>query len=315
MNAVIIHGGTQYPPFLADCIIQFFLFNENSTLYCIVDNFFSELEDLKNTYKNLKIIYTHTLKKSFPHIFFLLFNRMAWNKWRGGFWRYVVERFFILADFMHQFNEVDILHFEYDNLIYVNINELYTKFKNTNKICIPSDYDERCIPGIVYIPSYKFLYKFCNFYNFHYTLKPNNDMMAFSLFQRKKSKYCTLLPVIPNYYVDSKKELISLDGKKSKNPYSFCEKFNQFQGIFDAAAFGQYIGGIDTRYSNNSDENTIGFINKEAIYNVSDFSVKWKYVDKKLKVPFVIYDKKECPIFNLHIHSKHLYRYRSDTQV
>jgi hypothetical protein len=74
--------------------------------------------------------------------------------------------------------------------------------------------------------------------------------------------------------------------------------FDKFNYIFDGAAIGQYLGGVDPA---NISGNTIGFVNETCIIKFNKYSFVWK--DKK---PFIIIRGKEYPIFNLHIHSKNL---------
>ena len=80
-----------------------------------------------------------------------------------------------------------------------------------------------------------------------------------------------------------------------------CNNYNQFNMIFDAAAIGQYIGGIDPR---NTTYDTIGFINETSVINYQHYTIEW--VEKK---PFLLINKNKVPIFNLHIHSKYLDKY------
>lgn len=309
MDAVIVHGGDIFPNYIIDCISQFFLFNSESNLYCIVDKHFSALESIANSNNKLKLIYTSELKKTTVHKFYLLFNRKSRSTWRGGFWRYVVERFFILFDFMNQYNLENLLHFEYDNLIYTNINLYKDAFVNKNKILLPSDNDNRCIPGIVFIPNKNVLNKFCRFFNLHFTLFPKNDMVAFSSFLNKKKHLCETLPVIPETYIEGKDKLYGLNAKNiCKNPKLLTNGFLDFNIIFDAAALGQYIGGIDKR---NEQGNTEGYVNSESAYQISDFIISWKNKNK-LSCPYISYKDKEYPVFNLHMHSKRLSEFRSD---
>jgi hypothetical protein len=65
----------------------------------------------------------------------------------------------------------------------------------------------------------------------------------------------TPLPICQPYHIDE------------NHRYLFCRDIDRFQCIFDGAAFGQYIGGIDPRNSNNT--NTIGFINETCVVKSS----------------------------------------------
>ena len=94
-----------------------------------------------------------------------------------------------------------------------------------------------------------------------------------------------------------------LENKLENDEYQFVTKnFNKFKFIFDAAAIGQYLGGVDRR---NNPNNTIGFINETCIIKYNSY--KFEFLDKEnIKKPFINVNDKFIPIFNLHIHSKDL---------
>ena len=76
--------------------------------------------------------------------------------------------------------------------------------------------------------------------------------------------------------------------------------------IFDAAAIGQLIGGVDPR---NAGGDTRGFVNETCVIKYKDEGeIIWKMIDGFNK-PFIKIDAREVPIFNLHIHCKDLASY------
>lgn len=315
MNAIIVHGGKEYCNYINDCVEQFFLFNADAKLFCIADQNFAQLDELANRFSNFQVILSSSLKISAAHRFYLAFNRSAHNTWRGGFWRFVVERFFLIAEFMKQSGEENLLHFEYDNLIFEQIGKFENAFKSQNKILLPADGDKRCIAGVIFIPTFKHLQAFCRFYNRHCTIRVKNDMFAFSDFIDKKPDLCGNLPVVPACYTNGKSQLTSKKGEIHKKIERFSSNFDTFGEVFDAAAYGQFIGGIDQRNveNKNSENNTCGFINPDAAYNVGDFSFEWKN-ENNLKIPYLVYNGQSYRIFNLHIHSKKLNLYKSNRE-
>ncbi len=52
------------------------------------------------------------------------------DKSREGFWRYTSERFLYLNDFINQFQLNNVFHLEYDNMLYVDLEELLPIFEN-----------------------------------------------------------------------------------------------------------------------------------------------------------------------------------------
>ncbi len=313
MNAIIVHGGKEYSNYISDCVEQFFLFNKDSKLFCIADQNFCQLEELSKKFSNFQVVLSSSLKKTAAHRFYLAINRSAHNTWRDGFWRFVVERFFLIAEFMKQSGEENLLHFEYDNLIFGKINNFESAFKSQNKILLPADGDKRCIAGVIFIPSYRHLQAFCRFYNRHCTVRVKNDMFAFSDFIDKKPALCGNLPVVPAAYTNGKTQLLSQKGEIHNKIERFSSNFDTFGVVFDAAAYGQFIGGIDQRNVENSKDDTCGFINPDAAYNTGDFSFEWK-TENGLKIPYLNYAAQTYRIFNLHIHSKKLNLYKSNRE-
>jgi hypothetical protein len=74
--------------------------------------------------------------------------------------------------------------------------------------------------------------------------------------------------------------------------------------IFDAAAIGQYIGGVNPL---NIPDDTVGYVNPDSEYRFDNQEVEWRTIDTGLKVPFV----DGVRVCNLHIHSKDLARWSS----
>ena len=78
--------------------------------------------------------------------------------------------------------------------------------------------------------------------------------------------------------------------------------YEKVNSIFDAAAIGQYLGGVDPR---NIPYDTTGFINEGCVFDPSNFKYKWINSE-----PFMVLENgHEVKINNLHIHSKNLKRF------
>ena len=145
------------------------------------------------------------------------------------------------------------------------------------------DSPNRCIPGIIYIPNYTFLEPLITHYNYS-----ENDMVNMATFYNKNKSMCKTFPIIKKNKYFNKKSL-------------YFKYFDIFEGIFDGAAMGQYLGGIDPK---NKSGNTIGFINETCLVKYNVYKFIWK--DGK---PYIKIDGKEVPIYNLHIHCKDLKKF------
>lgn len=187
-----------------------------------------------------------------------------------GFWQHATQRFFVLHNYMKQKNLDDVFHMEYDNLLYYDVSKLVDVFR-TKEIWVIMDAPTRCIPGFMYIKSAQQLNDMLPTV-LAGAAKGQNDMVTLAAYANK-TKTVGHLPIV--------------------NPSP------EFNVLFDGAAVGQYIGGVDPR---NDPKNTIGFINETTIFSCADQTIEWIQ-----DVPYM----NNLPLVNLHIHSKDLQRWRS----
>lgn len=91
----------------------------------------------------------------------------------------------------------------------------------------------------------------------------------------------------------------------------FNKNFPDFNTIFDAAAIGQYLGGVD---KNNNPSDTRGFVNETCVIKYDKYLFHW--IEKNgLFVPHLNIDGKMIQINNLHIHSKELHNFMANNPL
>jgi hypothetical protein len=203
---------------------------------------------------------------------------------RCGFWFHTSARFFVIHAFMVKYGLKDVIHIENDVLLYYNVDEEFV-YGTDKKLYIPFDTFERNIASIVYIPDADIFSKILEHYDFG-----KNDMCNFSEI-RKRTQLIQNLPIFVSDDTTLEKAFIT----------------NGFQKyIFDAAAIGQLVGGVDPR---NVGGDTRGFVNETCVikYN-NEGNIIWKLADGFTK-PFLRMKELDIPIFNLHIHCKDLASY------
>ena len=152
------------------------------------------------------------------------------TKLSKGFWANCSKRLFLLYSYMKKYNKKNCIHIENDYLIYFSTKD----FLLIDKVWLTIDSSKRCIPGFVFIPSYEKLEPLINNYDFK-----SNDMENMYIY------YCN------NDFVDCLPTMVD---------YKY---FNNFKMVFDAAAIGQYLGGIDRIHK---DGGIPGYIN--PLFNV-----------------------------------------------
>ena len=227
----------------------------------------------------VKIINVDTLNDTFRY-----YEKTGLNKdFRGGFWALASMRFFYIYEFMEQYNIDDVIHLENDVVVYYNCEEI-TKKVGRQFVYIPFDSLNRNVASIMYIPSSSVFKRILD--NYDYNL---NDMENFSRI-RSKANIIRNLPIFPsNNSPNAEIQFVS-------------ENFNKFGYVFDAAAIGQYLGGVDPR---NCAGDTRGFVNETCVIKYDQFNFIWENVNE-MKKPFVLINGMKFPVFNLHIHHKNL---------
>lgn len=204
------------------------------------------------------------------------------KQFRNGFWHLCSLRLFYLFSYIKKYNFEKVIHIENDVHVYENLDLLKDKFTE-NKVYATYDCDNRVIPGIIFIPCYQSFEPIINNYNFNL-----NDMQNLALFDEN-----TILP-LPIF--------TNVNHKITK----FFDKFNC---IFDAAAIGQYLGGVDPR---NQAGDTRGFINETCIIKYNNCDFYWIINDQGLYQPYLYFNRNYVQIINLHIHSKNLNKFMAD---
>jgi len=281
MKVVLVNIGV-FQDYIFYCIKQLQMYGNNDITIITNRDFFDKYDVLDNT-ENIELISSEDLND----MNYKLYSGMS-REFRGGFAFYASQRFFYIYSYMKLYDIIDCVHIENDNMIYENLDNVFPGSPYTEKVCAVFDSPRRVIPSIVYIPSSDSLNELLKEYKYQL-----NDMENLGM----RSDAIEKLPIIPliNNYMNPN-YTIGL-------PYA--QNFGRFgkKHIFDGAAIGQYLGGIDPR--NTTEKDTRGFINETCVVKFNNFEIIWSYVDHLYR-PYLKINDIEYPIVNLHIHSKNL---------
>jgi hypothetical protein len=277
IEIILVHTGNTFPENLNYCIEQ--LKKYNFKIHLIISrklmNFIKDEEIEICVEEDLNDEYYNTYKPNLDSIF------------RDGFFVRTSSRFILINNYVNIKKIKNFFHIENDVLIYDDL-------KLLKKTLMFDDYDHsfvidsesRCIPSVVYFKdgtSTKLLSDFL-IENGH-----KDDMRnLFDFFMKYKSKSANL-PIIPDFFRQNYK-------------LNYSNLYEKVNSIFDAAAIGQYLGGVDPR---NIPYDTTGFVNEECIFNPSNYKYKWVNSE-----PFMVLENGGLvKINNLHIHSKNLKKF------
>jgi len=211
------------------------------------------------------------------------------QNFRSGFWFNASYRFLLLADYLEFSGDTDVIHIENDYVLYFDPTDKIEALRSFSDFSLPLD-RVRAIPGIVWIKN-KFIAR--NLANFMASNSQVDDMASLGQFCMKNAHtFSKPFPTIPYKYAVDKGFDVNI----------FSHGIDLFGGIFDAAAVGQYIGGV--HWMNNVDDTTF-FINESSDLNLDDFTFSWNMRNGN-KIPSIKYQNNKTNILGIHAHSKNL---------
>ena len=265
---ILVHIGDHFPEYMNDCIYQLQKISEISVHVLISHAHTAKIKGNVKIFP-LEHIQVGKQRKDFE----------ARSKLAGGFWKFATMRFFYIYDHMVSQGLSDIFHIENDNLIFVDFLEALEQFREKSMWCV-MDSRIRCIPSFLYFKDTQIVSRLIDTC-IQQASNSINDMYALGKFRNDTIGEVGTLPIISNYA-----EPIDL---------MFYQAAPDFKFLFDGAAVGQFIGGVDS-----GTKDTRGFINETCEFKCNKVTIEWH--DKK---PFL----NGMPLVNLHIHSKDLKRW------
>jgi hypothetical protein len=281
MKIILVSVGN-FQEYILDNIKNLLLFNNYDITIITNKDFFINFKEFFNNFNDFKITLVDCNKLSDNNF---NINSQLDKGFRNGFWHFCSLRLFYVYSYIKQYNLTNCIHLENDVLTYVNFDDIKSNFKE-NKVYTTFDCDTRVIPGIIYIPNYKSFEPIINNYNFNI-----NDMENLAKFNESVILPLPIFPII--------------------NINKFNKLFVDFNMIFDAAAIGQYLGGVDPR---NKSGDTRGFVNETCIIKYNTYKFEWIKINN-LFIPHLVIDNNKYRICNLHIHSKKLINFMANNPI
>jgi hypothetical protein len=304
-NIVYVYLSPQLPPYIYVALEQARLFNPNTNIYLISNQQAIDRDTTSFIKHNIIAIPAESLSPSTSH---LQFNNTSTldTESRGGLWRKSTERFFYIQELIALYNLKSVVHVEGDVMLYMNVSEMQNAFSHYKGIGAVFDCDYRCIPSIVYIANEKAINHLVAFITAN-AYRGLFDMHILAEYRNTFSnEYVDNLPLImPEYLIN--RTLINDLNQTPRNPAAYINNIDLFDSIFDGAAIGQYLGGIDPRNGHSQP----GFINETCIFNPYHLTFEWQKDEQERNIPYAICNDTRYRINNLHIHSKFLEMFKS----
>jgi hypothetical protein len=237
--------------------------------------------------KNVNIVYYQPSK----NIDDLIESKIIDLSFRNGFWRYTLERLFSIEQLHSAKPTKSFLYVESDVLILPGFP--LSAFSNLAKIhWLPADY-ESDIASLIYFPRYRLTQQFAqDLLNYLQKSIAPTDMKGLRYLRENYPERYKLLPTGNSNFPQLTKG----------NKVYAQSSISYFCGVFDSAAIGMWLTGVDPRltygFKKYFDTNMVN--SEKSIIDPSAYRIMLSE-DRKMYFNF---QKHLLPIYNLHIHSK-----------
>lgn len=290
---IFIHLGSEYyPEYVVHAINQARKWNPTADIYFIAE----ECHASKAEEYPCKFVSLETIQPSAKREEFCRRSKLDMS-FRHGFWRYTTERLFVLEDFMNSYGIIECIHLENDNMIYFDLDYmLLTLREEYSGIAAPYLGNGEITFGMLYVANRNTLSNL-NVFLLGMSHTGQNEMQLGCQFILENRGEADFLPVVSN----------ECDVRDEDFAYATAHG-SAFRGVFDAAAYGQYLGGIDER---NGAGLQIGFVNRTSAFPTDQFEYKPVKFDDSLLFWSAHRHGNSWPIYVLHIHSKYLEMFAS----
>lgn len=301
-SLVYIHLGRHLPWHLADSIAQARSFNCEASIFLVAERRalpnFRAIEEFGVTAVALEDLGVSEHWDRFRRT-----SRLD-HKFRGGFWTFTTERFFALEHAMRALDLQNAIHIENDVMIYFEVADMVARLAPLYpNLAAPFANGDSCIPGLVYVAHPDSLVPLLEHINTQVgrrRLRQWNDMLLLSGYRALRgSESIDALPIVPPEYPAQLHRRI---GRVAGRPCDYSNHFDVLRGLFDAAALGQYLGGIDPR--NAPGATTVGYVSQDCVFDPSLCHLTFERDEKGRRYPALSAGGPFWPVFNLHVHSK-----------
>jgi hypothetical protein len=212
-------------------------------------------------------------------------------EFRGGFWRYSLERLFALNAFQESHHEAPLLHIENDIFLFENFP--WEKIIECDKLMwLPFNMD-RDVASIIYSPS-KSTGRWLHTQMIR-NLMNNQDLSDMSLLRKISSEFEEFVNYFPIANDSESKLLDSGLPEVYRIRISLLSDF--FNGIFDGASLGMWLTGQDPR-------NHFGRLVRYR--DITESALRTAELHRTLTFDNSILQVNGFQLYNLHVHSKNL---------
>jgi hypothetical protein len=288
------------PDYSVTTVHQARLFFDGPIYFIISEITSPYVATLKEKYNVTVIPYYSVKDAHFNEVLDKNFNKFTITHWVPGrekLFIYAFERFFVLNNLMKQKGLTDVLFLELDNLIYDNPTKWLASFQ-TKQMGFMYDCVGRASSGICYIRSTDILDRFTAY--------------CINRIEQHQEGYLEEMSTLYSFWESAKDDVMLLpthweDARYNMETYRHSGLFGG--SVFDAAAIGIFLGGVDLCHSGGVLKTGTKWPFTEIDYTQytyiwtsegSECSEGSEGSDCKKRIPYVNGHR----INNLHVHSK-----------
>jgi hypothetical protein len=283
------------PKYAIDTVHQLRLFYDGIVIFIINDYSSPFVSILQDKYQVTIVKYTEVECEEFDSVINKVGNKIQkipGLTGREDLFLCSFERFFLLKNLMLKFNLENIFFMELDNLVYDNPENWETIFSKKD-MSFMYDAPERCSSGISYFKNYLSLNKLNNYF-LKFILNSTKFISEMGALWEFYEENNDIVQILPTHW-----------GGETIDKLAY-ENFKEFNNtIFDAAAMGIYLGGIDPFHTGGQFKKFTKWWASAIDYTIYNFD--WREDSEGRKIPYIKTENNDwLKINNLHVHSKRL---------
>jgi hypothetical protein len=224
----MVHTGSNFPEYINDTIK--IVEKTNNTVHLLTEKrFFPKIISTNVILVDVNFL----IEKNYINYELINHNSSFMN----GFWTRTSSRFILINEYIAKNNLNNVFHIENDVALFTNSaieNDYLSSSLYDTALII--DHNTRCIPSVVWYRN-----KISSERLSRHIISNNtvDDMKNLSIYFHKNRLKVTNLPIVPYDMIDTEYNI------------NYGNHFEKINSIFDGAAIGQYLFGIDPRHSKN----------------------------------------------------------------
>jgi hypothetical protein len=290
VKIVLVHSGPSLPKHLIENLRRISRTFPNKEVVTLVD------DEKTEHWLNVRDFKCFRVSREIPE-FLNLTKRLKHDAtFMNGFWYLTIKRFYIIQEYLAYFPESPILHIESDVILLPNFP--FDALETVDaQMAFPLVSETHAAASIFLLKDKEILDRFLRFLGSGALDHSDTDMTLLAKFARIEKEVSILPTLVP----EESTEL---------SPVYNSEVPVLFNGVFDAATYGQFLFGVDPK--NNLGIRKVFSSQPHHLVNPSSFAYELDNKRQQTFLNITASSGKKVPLYNIHVHSKDIRVFRDD---